>query len=70
MLKRKDVPQWISAKDDLLHDAHLNLEGLHELFKVAQVCRSVLGKILLNKGKIENTFCKKEDKVLTLHINI
>jgi len=23
---------------DLLHNAHLNLEGLDELFKVAQVC--------------------------------
>ncbi|RZB71178.1 Inositol hexakisphosphate and diphosphoinositol-pentakisphosphate kinase VIP2 [Glycine soja] len=50
--ERFDITQipgvYDSCKYDLLHNAHLNLEGLHELFKVAQVCRSVLGKILSN----------------------
>ncbi|RZR78479.1 hypothetical protein BHM03_00003836 [Ensete ventricosum] len=38
---RYDVTQipdvYDSCKYDLLHNAHLNLEGLAELFKVAQV---------------------------------
>ncbi|XP_068647174.1 inositol hexakisphosphate and diphosphoinositol-pentakisphosphate kinase VIP2-like isoform X2 [Aristolochia californica] len=50
--ERFDVTQipdvYDSCKYDLLHNAHLNLEGLDELFKVAQIARRLLGKILID----------------------
>ncbi|XP_022750642.1 inositol hexakisphosphate and diphosphoinositol-pentakisphosphate kinase VIP2-like isoform X3 [Durio zibethinus] len=50
--ERFDITQipdvYDSCKYDLLHNAHLNLEGLDELFKVAQIARRLLGKILID----------------------
>ncbi|XP_042424577.1 inositol hexakisphosphate and diphosphoinositol-pentakisphosphate kinase VIP1-like isoform X3 [Zingiber officinale] len=50
--ERYDVTQipdvYDSCKYDLLHNAHLNLEGLTELFRVAQIARRLLGKILID----------------------
>lgn len=34
------------SRYDLLHNAHLNLEGLYELFKVAQVLTNQFGPIV------------------------
>eukprot|EP00258_Populus_trichocarpa_P028732 XP_024444751.1 inositol hexakisphosphate and diphosphoinositol-pentakisphosphate kinase VIP2 isoform X5 [Populus trichocarpa] len=49
---RFDITQipdvYDSCKYDLLHNAHLNLEGLDELFKVSQIARRLLGKILID----------------------
>ncbi|XP_022740443.1 inositol hexakisphosphate and diphosphoinositol-pentakisphosphate kinase VIP2-like isoform X7 [Durio zibethinus] len=50
---------------DLLHNAHLNLEGLDELFKVAQIARRLLGKILID---LRNT-CEEALDVAELKSN-
>ncbi|XP_022740441.1 inositol hexakisphosphate and diphosphoinositol-pentakisphosphate kinase VIP2-like isoform X5 [Durio zibethinus] len=67
--ERFDITQipdvYDSCKYDLLHNAHLNLEGLDELFKVAQIARRLLGKILID---LRNT-CEEALDVAELKSN-